>query len=308
MIRPMRPDYTIALYYKYVHIKDPQALATSQRLLCERLGLTGRIIIAEEGINGTCEGLNDAVKEYCNELKKDPRFADVHFKLSEGTGAAFGRLSIKVRSEIVSTHLGEDNVDPRKETGTYLRPDELKKWYENGEDFVVVDMRNDFEFASGHFENSVPSGMKYFRDLAKVPENISTLKVKKVLTVCTGGVRCEKASAYLLKKGFKDVYQLDGGIVSYMEKYPNQEFKGSLYVFDNRMVMDFDKKALEIGEKPQHEIVGRCVVCATPSERYVNCENDDCHIHYILCATCGANGSFCTEECKKKVVAMQSIK
>lgn len=282
---------------------DPEALLTSQRSLCERLGLTGRIIVAKEGINGTCEGTTEAIQAYCDEMKKDSRFADVHFKISEGTGSAFRKLSIKVRPEIVSTHLGEDDVDPTKETGTYLKPEDLKTWYEKGEDFVVVDMRNDFEYSSGHFENSIASGMKYNRDLSKVPEKLAPLKVKKVVTVCTGGVRCEKASAYLLKKGFKNVYQLEGGIVSYMEKYPNQEFKGSLYVFDNRLLMDFDKKSGQ-----QHDILGRCEVCGEKSERYVNCENDDCHVHYILCEKCGAEGSFCGSKCKEKVMAIRAKK
>jgi UPF0176 protein len=280
-------EYTVLLFYKYISIEDPETFAQEERERALRLRLTGRTIIAHEGLNATYEGTREATEQYRKELTADARFHDVQFKVSKGTGNAFRKLSVKVRKEIVSSHLGDDDVNPNEVTGKYLKPGELKKWYENGEEFVVVDMRNDFEFASGHFQNSIPSGMKNFRDLANATKKIEPLKNKKVLTVCTGGVRCEKASAYLVKKGFENVYQLEGGIVSYMEKYPTQEFKGTLYVFDNRLTMDFDDAA-------KHEVVGKCARCSSSSERYVNCDNDVCHLHYILCENCEKSaGLYC---------------
>lgn len=289
--------FTILLYYKYVPIENPERLMKEQRRLCESLGLKGRIIVAKEGINGTVEGTTEATEKYISEMVKDARFADIHWKKSEGIGDAFKKLRVRVRDEIVSTHLAERDVDPRVTTGKYLEPEELHSWIHgpNKQEFYIIDMRNDFEYAVGRFENSIFPGMEFFRDLPGMLPNIEHLKDKKVLTVCTGGVRCEKASGFLLTQGFSDVYQLKGGIVSYMEKYPNLDFKGKLYVFDKRMIMGFNV------EDPAHEVVGKCVKCGVSSERLINCLNDDCSRHFILCENCAdpvTGRTFCPMGCR----------
>jgi UPF0176 protein len=278
----MKSNFTIILFYKYTHIDDPKAFRDAQFELCKRLGMKGRMIIAHEGINGTFEGTNEACREYMDLMKADPKFADIHWKISEGTtdGTAFPRLSIKTRKEIVSLHLGDEaDIDPNQITGTHLKPEDLHKWYEEGKKFHIVDMRNDYELRVGKFEGTVFPDLNNFRDLKKNIKKIEDLKDTTVLTVCTGGVRCEKASGLLVREGFKDVYQLDGGIVSYMEKYPGQDFKGSLYVFDKRIVMNFN-------DPEKHEIIGRCSKCDVPSEHYVNCANLMCHDHFICCEDC----------------------
>ncbi len=278
----MEAQYKIILFYKYTHINDPKELMTSQRALCTRLEMKGRMIIAEEGINGTFEGTDAACKEYMDIMKTDPRFADIHWKVSAGTsdGTAFPRLSIKVRKEIVSLHLGDEaDIDPNQTTGVHLKPNNLKEWYDQGKEFYIVDMRNDYELRVGQFEGTVFPELNNFRDLKKNIQKIEDLKDKTVLTVCTGGVRCEKASGLLVREGFKDVYQLDGGIVSYMEQFPGQDFKGSLYVFDKRITMNFNDPA-------KHEIIGRCSKCGVPSEHYINCANLMCHDHFICCESC----------------------
>lgn len=283
-------NYTILLYYKYVHIDNPLELMARQRELCMRLGLKGRIIVATEGINGTVEGLTENTEKYIEAMNSDKRFADIHWKKSAGTpdGNAFPKLSIKVRKEIVSAHLDENDletgdVNPNETTGTHLKPEELHEWFRRkaaGElEFYIVDMRNDYEFAVGHFVDSIRPSMQNFRDLASFIKEIEHLKDKKVLSVCTGGVRCEKASGYLIRKGFTDVYQLDGGIVSYIEKYPGQNYVGSLYVFDGRTCMSFDDPA-------EHVTVGRCGICSLPTERYTNCANPKCHLHFLCCENC----------------------
>ncbi len=289
-----KPQFEILLFYKYVEIADPKKFMYEQRALCERFHLTGRMIIAEEGINATLEGTKNNTDAYCKALFSDPRFSDVHMKRSTGTGDAFPRLSIKVRKDIVSNALTAQ-VDPRTTTGKRLSPDELHKWMKEKRDsFYIVDMRNDYEHKSGHFDGSILPPLKNFRDLSDVTKNdLSHLKDKTVVTVCTGGVRCEKASGYLVKEGFNDVYQLDGGIVSYMEKYPSDGFKGSLYVFDKRKVMHFDDPAT-------HEVVGRCDLCGLPSENYENCSLDTCHHHFICCLDCKKaqnDDHFCSVEC-----------
>ncbi|MSU44688.1 rhodanese-related sulfurtransferase [Candidatus Nomurabacteria bacterium] len=287
-------QYEIILFYKYVHVVDPERVRERQVEICEKLGLKGRCIIASEGINATFEGTKENIKEYVQELEKDERFKDIHFKLSAGTGNAFPKLSIKVRKEIVSLHLGTCDINPNKITGVHLKPEELHKWIKDDREFYIVDMRNTYEHKVGHFENSIMPAIENFRDLPKVVEQISHLKNKTVLTVCTGGVRCEKASGFLITQGFTDVYQLEGGIVSYMSKYPNEDFQGKLYVFDARVTMGF------YTDDVKHKVVGKCDSCDEHSENYVNCANPICHRHFINCEKCISKNegkSFCPDGC-----------
>jgi len=271
-------DFVVLLFYKYVTIENPTEFLNDHRALCEQLGIKGRFVVAHEGLNGTCEGTPDSINEYVKILTNDPRFGDMHIKYSQGTGNSFPKLKIKVRPEIVSLGLGENDIDPNKITGIHLKPSELHSWFENGEDFEIIDMRNDYEHAVGHFPNSVLPKLKNFRDLPREIKNLKHLKDKKVLTVCTGGVRCEKASGYLKSQGFKTVYQLDGGMVSYMEQFPGQNFNGAMYSFDGRNVIDYDQG--------NHEIIGRCVRCGNKTENYVDCKNESCHGQFLYCKDC----------------------
>ena len=298
------------LYYKYVPIEDPEAFMREHRVLCQRLNLKGRIIIAHEGLNGTVEGLKENTEEYVRVLQSDPRFTDIDMKYSVGTGNAFPRLSIKVRPEIVSLHLKDQDFSPRDVTGKYLYADELHEWITSGKEFYIVDMRNDYEHKVGHFEGSFLPEMRNFRDLNEVLPELESLKDKTVLTVCTGGVRCEKASGFLMKNGFNDVYQLYGGIVTYMEKYPNEHFKGALYVFDGRVVMHFDaKNGGDVGKsepRVAREIVGRCAKCEGKTENYADCANMQCHRHFLCCTNCTEpdGSAFCElENIPEQVVA-----
>jgi UPF0176 protein len=291
--------YQVLLFYKYVTIEDPQALAARFRDLCAKYSLLGRVIIAEEGVNATLEGKTEDTESFVDEFFTDKRFADVIVKRSEGMGKSFPKLYVKVRDEIVGTRFDKEKVDPRKQTGKHISPEELRSWYENEEDFVIVDMRNDYEYKSGHFENSINPELENSRDLPKAMPKLAPLKDKKVLTVCTGGVRCEKMSAYLLAEGFKDVYQLENGIHGYMEKYPGQDFKGALYTFDNRLTMHFG------GDR---EIIGTCYLCETQTEDYVNCGNNDCHRHFLVCQDCkGEDATYCSLKCEKSVARKNSF-
>src|SRR5260221_1233181 len=300
----MKANYTIILFYKYIQITNPEKLQGEQTILCKKLGMKGRMIIAQEGINGTFEGSGESIDEYVKDLLAHSDFADVQLKRSNGTGKAFPQLSIKVREEIVATHLGEKDIDPTKVTGTYLMADTLHEWFESGKEFYIVDMRNDFEQAVGIFRNSIASGMGNFRDLPKVLDSLERLKHKTIVTVCTGGVRCEKASGFLLTNGFTQVYQLYGGIVTYMEKYPGEDFLGSLYVFDNRLVMGFNM------EDPKREIVGRCIVCKNPSEHFINCTDGFCHRHFIVCEKClaGEKSIYCPMGCRDYAIEHPEIR
>lgn len=271
-------NHTIILFYKYVELEDPESVYEWQMELAETLELTGRMIIAEEGLNATFEGAEEDIEKYISEMKKDERFSDIDFKKSPGTGKSFPKLSIKIRDEIVASRL-DDGIDPTEDTGTYIQPDELHEWFEEEKDFKVIDMRNSYEYLSGHFENSVDPGMKVFRELPKKLENIEELKEKPVVTVCTGGIRCEKASAFLKEKGFKNVYQLKGGIHRYIEKYPDGYFKGSLYVFDGRVTMS-------MAPAEDREVVGMCEFCSTPTERYVDDDSTTPSRQILCCKDC----------------------
>jgi UPF0176 protein len=294
-------SHEILLYYKYAAVKSPLKFAEEQRVFCERHNLKGRIIVASEGINGTLEGLTKDTRAYRRFLVGKKGFKTVHWKVSPGNGFAFPKLSVKVRSEIVSLSLEKSkdtDVDPRTTTGIHLKPAELKKWFDKGEKFTIIDMRNDYEHKVGAFEGSVLPPMKNFRDLPKVVPKLKKHTNEKVLTVCTGGVRCEKASGYLIKKGFKDVYQLDGGIVSFMEKYPGEHFKGALYVFDGRVTMAFDPKKKGL----TREVIGVCDKCGSKTENYADCTNQNCRCQFLCCMACiKADKAYCSEKCMKIV-------
>lgn len=287
----------VLLFYKYVTIEDPKALMDSVRALAKAHNLLGRVLVAEEGINGTLEGSVEDTEVFAAELLTDTRLTDMNVKRSEGTGTSFNKLYVKVRDEIVGTRFPK-NVDPRVRTAPHLTPDELRKWYEEGKDFVVVDMRNDYEYQSGHFKDSINPGLENSRDLPEALPKLEALKDKTVLTVCTGGVRCEKMSAFLLENGFEDVYQLENGMHAYMEKYPGKNFLGTLYTFDKRLTMDFG------GDR---EVIGRCKLCGDSTEKYVNCANNDCHLHFLACDSCQkAEGTSCSVACSERVVELDT--
>lgn len=294
----MNSNYEILLYYKYVDIDDPEVLKSQQIDLCNQLNLKGRIIVSQEGINGTVEGVKENTEKYIDIMLADKNFKDTHFKRSVGNGKAFPKLKIKVRPELVSLHLGEEDINPQEITGKYLEPEELHIWFKDKIEFYIIDMRNDYEHVVGQFENSVLPSLHNFRDLPAALPELEHLKEKTILTVCTGGVRCEKASGYLLSKGFKDVYQLNGGIVSYMEKYPNQNFLGKLYVFDSRVVMGFNT------DSEDHKIISKCDKCGELSDNYVDCKYIHCkgHRQFICCGKCLKNkdNEYCCEDCLDK--------
>ncbi len=289
----MNSESIIIIYYKYTPIADPAAFVAWLRLQCEEIGILGRMLVAKEGINGSVEGTAEQIAEYESRLRAQTfcDLADVWFKSSPGTGHAFKKLKVKVRKEIVTTGLpAATDVDPNIQTGQHIEAAELHDWIARGEEFEIIDMRNDYEYSVGHFAGSHNSAMRNFRDLAAVTPKFDNLKTKKVLTVCTYGVRCEKASAYLQQQGFQDVYQLHGGIGTYMKAYPGQDFQGSLYVFDDRMTEQFTNA---------YEKVGKCFVCAATSERFGNCANHDCHKQLIICDYCNIEPVWCTATCRQ---------
>ncbi len=262
--------YRVLLYYMYVSIEDPEEFAREHKAFCNELGLKGRILVANEGINGTVSGPVEQTDRYMEAMKQDPRFAEMVFKIDEADGHAFPKMKVRARPELVTLRL-EDDVNPNEITGKYLEP---KEFYERlqDEDTIVLDARNDYEYDLGHFRGAIRPDIENFRDLPNwVRENKELLGDKKIITYCTGGIRCEKFSGWLVKEGFEDVAQLHGGIVTYGKdpEVQGQLWDGQLYVFDDRIGVPVNQK--------EHVIVGKDYFSGEPCERYVNCANPACN-------------------------------
>lgn len=269
--RPAMAAYPVILFYKYVAIADAETFAAGQRELCGTLGLKGRILIASEGINGTLAGPAEAMDRYVASLRADARFADVEFKVSAGDAETFPKLVVKVRSEIVTLNAGA--ITPDKDN--QLSPAEWKRMLEENPDAVPLDIRNRFESEAGKFENAVVCDIEHFRELPLYVDRLQNLKDKTVLMYCTGGIRCEKASALFRSKGFKNVFQLHGGIAAYQEEFGNEHWQGECFVFDQRMTVRVEEGLVQIG---------RCAHTGRASSRFVNCLHDPCHKLFILSA------------------------
>ena len=266
----MEFNHPVILYYKYVEIDAPERFVAEQRALCTELRLKGRLLVASEGINGTLSGVADSVERYMAILRADPRFSDMEFKLSEGAPDTFPRLSIKVRPEIVTLAAG---IPLKADLDNHLSPSEWKRRLEEDPEIVVVDVRNRYESDAGKFDGAVACDIENFRDLPAYVERLEEHKNKTVLMYCTGGIRCEKASALFRSKGFGKVFQLHGGIVNYQKEFGNEHWLGECFVFDKRMTV-----RVEEGLKP----VGRCAHTGRTSGRLVNCLHDLCHKLFIL--------------------------
>lgn len=273
----------ILLYYKYTPIKNPAQFMREQRSLCTRLHLKGRIIVAHEGINGTVSGTQEATDEYIATMQAMPQFSDMEFKLGNDDEPAFPKLSIKVRDEIVSLE-SPIPVDMQN-AAPYIEIDEMHEVLKNNKDVVILDARNEYESRIGKFKNALALDIDNFRDFPeKSLKELEQLKDKEIITYCTGGIRCEKASAYLVQNGFK-VRQLHGGIIKYIQKY-KEGFDGHCYVFDKR-----------ISVKANDNIISICEYCDTKTARYINCKNNRCHRQLVCCENCDKNNKgYCPQE------------
>jgi UPF0176 protein len=288
----MNQDYRVLLYYKYVTIENPEEFTKEHLQFCKDLGLKGRVLIAAEGINGTVSGTVEQTDAYMNGMKENPLFTDMIYKIDEASEHAFKKMRVRFRPELVTLRL-EDDVDPNALTGKHLKPKEFFAEMQK-EDTVVIDARNDYEYDLGHFRGAVRPDILNFRDLPQwIRENKQAFEGKKILTYCTGGVRCEKFSGWLLNEGFEDVSQLDGGIVTYGKdpEVQGELWDGQCYVFDERIGVLINKK--------EHVIVGKDYFSGEPCERYVNCANPECN-KKILCSEENEHKHLrsCSHECR----------
>lgn len=282
-------NYQVLLYYCYTQIDNPEQFREEHHLFCLENNLRGRIIIAEEGLNGSVSGTKEDCEKYMSYVKADYRFDSLEFKIEDMYDHAFQKLHVRVKPEIV--HSGFKHINPNERTGIHLEPNEFKIMKDQ-EDVVVLDCRSNYEHNLGKFKGAVTMDIDNFRDIPDHLEELQQYKDKKVITYCTGGIKCEKASAYLLEQGFENVYQLHGGIIKYGIEEGGEDFDGKCYVFDNRIGAEVNKV--------NPAIVSECHVCKTKTDRMVNCANSVCNIHVPICEKCGweLDGA-CSQTCKE---------
>jgi UPF0176 protein len=286
----------VILYYIFTPITDPDAVLLWQQNLCQSLNLKGRILISKHGINGTVGGAMADVKKYVTETRRYEGFKKIAFKWSDGTGNDFPRLRVVIKDELVDFGCpGEIEVDKNGIIGggVHLRPEQVAELVkERGDEVVFFDGRNAHEAKIGKFKNAIVADIDSSRDFIREIESgkYDHIKDKPVVTYCTGGIRCEILSAVMKNRGFNEVYQIDGGIVKYGERFGDEAlWEGSLYIFDDRMAMDFSDKT---------KVIGECEKCSAPTRDFRNCNTASCHQLILLCDPCASLPSIlsCTHD------------
>ena len=284
--------YNTLLYYCYSTIADAEQFAADHLTFCKSLDLAGRIIVAEEGLNGTVSGSPESCKIYMDTLHADPRFANIDFKLDEVDTPSFVKMHVRYKSEIVHSGLRNPNIiNPQQKTGKHLEPKEFLAM-KDAEDVVILDVRSNYEHNLGKFKNAITLDIENFRDFPEMINQLAQYKDKKVITYCTGGIKCEKASALLLHEGFNDVYQLHGGIIKYGKEAGGEDFEGKCYVFDNRLSVDVNSV--------NPVVISTCLNCGKITPKMINCANPECNEHFTQCDECGTvMDGCCSDACKE---------
>jgi UPF0176 protein len=289
----------VILYYTFTPLTDPAAIKIWQKNLCQSLNLKGRIIVSPHGINGTLGGDIKDIKKYIRQTRSYEGFAKMKFKWSDGTGNDFPRLSVKVRPELVAFgNPSEIKVDKNGVVGggKHLKPAQVEELVaKRGDEVVFFDGRNSFEAKVGKFKNAVVPDTATTRDFVQEIESgkYDHLKEKPIVTYCTGGIRCEVLSSVMKTRGFKEVYQIDGGIFTYGKEYGDDGlWEGALYTFDNRMSIEFSDKS---------KTISNCEKCGSPANRFYDCPKVPCNSLNLLCPKCAEKMSdeICTHPQRK---------
>ena len=275
----------IILFYKFVEIENPEGFVIEQLNFCNNQRLLGKILVAKEGINGSLSGSIQQIENYKNFLTNDHRFSDINFKEEVSTFNPFKKMIVRQKNEIIRM---DQELDLNKR-GKYITPQELMNLYDSDEEFIVLDTRNNYESEVGKFKNAITPDIDTFREFPKALKFLEDKKEKKIITYCTGGIRCEKATSYMIKKGFKNVYQLQDGIINFCQQYPNTLWEGKCFVFDQRLLSHVD---------PETNPITNCIHCNEKCDRYQNCKNPTCDDFIVLCENCGkAFNGCCSEKC-----------
>lgn len=290
-IQESREERVTLSFYRYANIADPQAFRDQLFMDWDALGVLGRIYVAREGINGQLSLPKSHLEAFRATLDQFDFLRNTRLNFAiEDDGKSFFKLTIKVRSKIVADGLNDETFDVTKR-GQHLSAEEFNA-LTNRPETIVVDMRNHYESEVGHFENAIIPPVTTFREaLPLVVDMLEDKKDQPIVMYCTGGIRCEKASAWLRHNGFREVYQLDGGIIEYARQIeqkglPNK-FHGKNFVFDERL-----------GERISCEVIAHCHQCGKPADTHVNCANDACHLLFIQCPECAEKyQGCCSQQC-----------
>ncbi|MCF8466054.1 MAG: rhodanese-related sulfurtransferase [Sneathiella sp.] len=283
--------YIVAALYKFVDLPDYEDLQEKFLTLCKSNNIQGTLLLAQEGINGTVSGTRAAIDALLDFLKSDPRFDDVQHKEAFNETQPFYRMKVRLKKEIVT--LGAPGLDPRETVGTYVKPKDWDGLISDPE-ILLVDTRNDYEVEVGTFRGAINPETKTFREFKDfVEEKLDVTRHKKVAMFCTGGIRCEKSTSYLLSKGFENVYHLQGGILQYLEDIPKEKssWEGECFVFDQRVTVNHD---LEKGSYDQ------CYAC-----RYPITDADKTSPLYLEGISCPRCHGSLTENQKKRFTERQ---
>jgi UPF0176 protein len=281
--------YKVISFYKYVNIENPEALAEEHLSWCVANGVKGKVYLAKEGINGSVFGDEETTNNYKIYLTGFQIFNDVWFKETETDVVAFNKMYVRVKGEIVNSGLENTKLE---NTAPKLTPEQLLKFYEDKKDFIIIDTRNWYESKIGRFKNALTPHITHFREWPKVVETLTDYKDKTIITYCTGGIRCEKASAYLREQGFKDVYQINGGILNFIQQFPDTYWEGGMFVFD-------DRKVFEPNTKEELKYTANCHFCGKPTAYHINCHNLDCDKIIVCCHDCKVENEYCcSDECR----------
>lgn len=282
--------YKVISFYKYVTVKEPENMANDCLSWCTKNGVLGKIYFAKEGINGSVFGDDLITSKFKNYLTGYNIFKDIWFKETPTDNIAFKKMHVRIKEEIVNSGLRNTKLE---NTAPKLTPEQLLKFYEEGKDFLIVDARNWYESKIGKFKNAITPQITHFREWPKVVESLEAYKEKVIVTYCTGGIRCEKASAYMREKGFKNVFQIDGGILNFVQQFPDTYWEGGMFVFD-------DRKVFEPNSKEELKHIAACHFCGKPTSYYINCHNLDCDKIIVCCHDCKIENEYCcSEECRK---------
>ncbi len=277
-------NYSIITFYRYTKIENPAELRETLLALCQQLNILGRILIAKEGINGAVSGTKKAIITFKEKIEKDKRFNGLTYREQESETMAYHKLVVRVRKEVCA-FAAAVNVD---NAGVRVSPTKIKQWYDNKENFLIVDARNDYEYEVGHFQNAIKMPIKNFREFPQTLPLLRQHQDQRIVLYCTGGIRCEKASAYLKEQGFPQVYHLEGGVINYVNQFPDTYWQGGLFVFDDRLVSDLGKP------------ISSCVHCQMKTSQYINCHNLDCDTLIVSCQECQEKMErTCSEKCKR---------
>ena len=279
-------------FYNYTHIDDPRKFRDDLYSTLKELDVLGRIYVAQEGINAQVSVPAEKIEAFVSCLYSIPGFAGIRLNTAvDDNGKSFYVLDVKVKKKIVADGINDPSFDMRNK-GKYVNANQFNELSQDPET-IIIDMRNHYEYEVGHFKNAIEVPSDTFREqLPMVAEMMKENTDKTIIMYCTGGIRCEKASAFMLHKGFKKVYHLEGGIIHYANQVKEQGlesgFVGKNFVFDERL-----------GERVTDEIISYCHQCGEPCDVHVNCVNDACHLLFIQCEQCREKyEGCCSENCQ----------